>query len=240
MRNSSFGSKEKSGWKIGGETSARANGGAQETDPLIRRGTTTTSSINHRSSSTTDNPNLRERRSSRSSPITVSLLNQRFGGPNGEEENYQAKTMDASSAAHSGSVNSKNSDEPTTSYTQLKDDASRTGNGSVGGNSSASYQNSTGGGSRSVHSLRRTHLVPGENVGEGQGNPPLLEIPEEIYRVRRAALQVLKPLTRTWVRIAIILLSFARTPFLATIRSKYSFASFIVSAFALVALYFLP
>jgi hypothetical protein len=29
---------------------------------------------------------------------------------------------------------------------------------------------------------------------------PLLEIPEEIYAVRKAALQVLKPLNKTWVR----------------------------------------
>jgi hypothetical protein len=29
---------------------------------------------------------------------------------------------------------------------------------------------------------------------------PILEIPEEIYQVRKAALQVLKPLTKTWVR----------------------------------------
>lgn len=29
--------------------------------------------------------------------------------------------------------------------------------------------------------------------------PPLLEIPEEIYAVRKAALQVLKPLNKTWV-----------------------------------------
>jgi hypothetical protein len=94
----------------------------------------------------------------------------------------------------------------TTSYTQLNEDgtASRSGNISVGGNSAGSYQNSTGGGSRSVHSLRRSHLLGREEIGagagEGSGNAsPLLEIPEEIYRVRRAALQVLKPLTRTWV-----------------------------------------
>jgi hypothetical protein len=39
-------------------------------------------------------------------------------------------------------------------------------------------------------------------MGVGSGgfdHPPLLEIPEEIYGVRKAALQVLKPLTRTWV-----------------------------------------
>ena len=108
--------------------------------------------------------------------------------------------MDASSAAHPASSNSvaKNDDEPTSSYTQLNEDGSRTGNVSVGGNSAGSYQNSTGGGSRSVHSLRRSHIMSG-TAGEGATNSPLLEIPEEIYRVRRDALQVLKPLTRTWV-----------------------------------------
>lgn len=30
---------------------------------------------------------------------------------------------------------------------------------------------------------------------------PVLEIPEEIYSVRKAALQVLKPLTKTWVSV---------------------------------------
>ena len=224
MRNSSFGSKEKSGWKIGGETTtARANGGAQETDPLIRRGSTTASSTNHRSSNNPDNPNLRERRPSRSSPITTSLINQRFGGPSGEDQSYQSTTMNTNSAG--GSANSNNNDEPTSSYTQLKDDASRTGNASVGGNSVGSFQNSTGG-SRSVHSLRRSHILSGggENGGGGQGNSsPLLEIPEEIYRVRKAALQVLKPLTRTWVSVrprAIYFFSFARTPFFCSIDTS--------------------
>lgn len=242
MRNSSFGSKEKSGWKIGGETttvSVRAgNGGAQETDPLIRRGSTTASSTNHQSSnrrpsSSTDNSNLRERRPSRSSPITVSLLNQRFGGPSGEEQNknknYQPTTMDATSAA-SANANSSNNDEPTSSYTQLNEDASRTGNASVGGNSAGSYQNSTGGGSRSVHSLRRSHLLSGrdETAGEGTGNAsPLLEIPEEIYRVRRAALQVLKPLTRTWVSNNILFSSFPCTPFVPWFAHKFLLTSLV-------------
>ena len=202
MRNSSFGSKEKSGWNIGGETTVRAsNGGAQETDPLIRRGSTTASSTNQsstrRPSKSPDNSNLRERRPSRSSPLTTSLFNQRFGGPSGEQQNYQSPAMDATSAANTASVNSNsNGDEPISNYTQLNDDGSRTGNASVGGSSQVSYQS----GSRSVHSLRRPHQAP-ETVGDGSGNSTqLLEIPEEIYRVRRAALQVLKPLTRTWVR----------------------------------------
>jgi len=230
MRNSSFGSKDKSGWKIGGETTARAgsNGGAQETDPLVRRGSTTASSTNHQSSSrrsstnNPDNSNLRERRSSRS-PITVSLFNQRFGGPGGPggvESNITIPNMNpnplAASTNSSAPVisNTTNINEPTSSYTQIQE------GGSLGGNSAGSYQNSTAGGgeggsnapstnsnsNRSLHSLRRSHLLSGREAGvssggEGSGNSsPLLEIPEEVYRVRRAALQVLKPLTRTWVR----------------------------------------
>jgi len=195
MRNSSFTSKEKSGWKFGGEKTATVRagtGGAQETDPLIRRGS--------------DSSNLRERRSSRS-PLTVSLVNQRFGGPSGENQNYKSTTMNTSSAANPASTisnsNSNNhtpsNNEPTTSYTKLNEDGSR-----LAVNASNSYNNSTVGGSRSVHSLRRSHILSGrEETGtEDQGNAAqLLEIPEEIYRVRRSALQVLKPLIRTWVSI---------------------------------------
>lgn len=39
-------------------------------------------------------------------------------------------------------------------------------------------------------------IEPDNTAGE---TPPLLEIPEEIYAVRKAALQVLKPLNKTWV-----------------------------------------
>lgn len=36
---------------------------------------------------------------------------------------------------------------------------------------------------------------------DSNSQPPLLEIPEEIYAVRKAALKVMKPLTKTWVRV---------------------------------------
>mmetsp|Transcript_26679 Transcript_26679/g.57204 ORF Transcript_26679/g.57204 Transcript_26679/m.57204 type:complete len:594 (-) Transcript_26679:649-2430(-) len=237
MRNSSFGSKEKSGWISGGETTTvrAGNGGAQETDPLIRRGSTTASSTNHqsssrRSSNSPDNFNLRERRPSRSSPITTSLLNQRFGGPAGENNNNQSSMMNGNAAADPASSrlhpspnnHLSSNDEPITSYTQINENGSRSGDASLGGNSANSYQNSTGGGSRSLHSLRRSHLLSGRedtgasSAGEGSGNSsPLLEIPEEIYRVRRAALQVLKPLTRTWLIISI---GFALTVLLGMAR----------------------
>jgi hypothetical protein len=217
MRNSSFGSKDKSGWKVGG--------GAQETDPLIR----STNNIRRSSNNNPDHSNLRERRSSSRSPIAVSLFNQRFGGPGGGgggggvESNTTIPNMNpnplAASTNSSAPVisNTTNINEPTSSYTQIQE------GGSLGGNSAGSYQNSTAGGgsgeggsnapststnsNRSLHSLRRSHLLSGREApgvssgGEGSGNSsPLLEIPEEVYRVRRAALQVLKPLTRTWVR----------------------------------------
>jgi len=47
--------------------------------------------------------------------------------------------------------------------------------------------------------LHDIHSVGSVSVGSGS-QPPVLEIPEEIYTVRKAALKVLKPLTRTWVR----------------------------------------
>lgn len=36
---------------------------------------------------------------------------------------------------------------------------------------------------------------------DSNSQPPLLEIPEETYAVRKAALRVMKPLTKTWVRV---------------------------------------
>lgn len=38
-----------------------------------------------------------------------------------------------------------------------------------------------------------------QDLSHSETHPPLLEIPEEVYAVRKSALQVLKPLTRTWV-----------------------------------------
>ena len=40
----------------------------------------------------------------------------------------------------------------------------------------------------------------GNSSSSSAHHPPLLEIPEEVYAVRKSALQVLKPLTRSWVR----------------------------------------
>lgn len=46
---------------------------------------------------------------------------------------------------------------------------------------------------------------PMDAGGDSGSQLPLLEIPEEIYAVRKAALKVLKPLTKTWVSSTFLL-----------------------------------
>ena len=216
MRKSSFESKDKSGWNVGGGNTGGV-GGVQETDPLIRRDNHP--SATRRSSSNPDS-NLRERRPSQSQPpIAVSLFSQRFGGPSGEslnmnpipvENSNSAPALDTSAAtSNTTTTQTHNNEASISSYAPNNEDGSRSGTMSLGGNSEESYHNAPAcGGSnttnsnRSVHSLQRSHLISGRDVlsrGDASGNIALLEIPEEVYRVRRAALQVLKPLTRTWV-----------------------------------------
>lgn len=54
-------------------------------------------------------------------------------------------------------------------------------------------------GSRSVHSVKKQQS-PSDGEGSDRDQGPLLEVPEHIYAVRKGALSVLKPLTKTWVR----------------------------------------
>ena len=51
-----------------------------------------------------------------------------------------------------------------------------------------------------IASIRARSTMEDSDSAGGGSQPPLLEIPEEIYAVRKAALQVYKPLTKTWVR----------------------------------------
>ena len=200
----------KSGWKFGGESTTTSRGGGAtaggsssgEADPLIHRESTTTAASSYIQSSHSNNNrgNLRERRKS---PLPSNMST-----PGSSDATHFHATTNAAS-------------EPISSYTRIQDESqpqrSRSGNMSLGDNSGGggtttsqqSYQHSTGGASaanRSLHSLRRSYLVEkaardATGVAAGSADsPPLLEIPEEIYAVRKAALQVLKPLTRTWVR----------------------------------------
>lgn len=62
---------------------------------------------------------------------------------------------------------------------------------------------------------RANRILGDEHLGEGGPPQPLLELPEEIYAVRKAALTVLDPLTYTWLVVTVgfslsVLLGMAR------------------------------
>lgn len=159
----------------GGANSKASATAASETDPLL-----STSSSASSYSRTAASSNIRSRRTSGSrSPVTTST-NQHFGSiENDMNVAHGAESLDK---------------EIQPSYNILQDQASPSGIPSLGNDGSQSVASSQSGGSRSVHQLRRHYVARGS--GE---HPPLLEIPEEIYGVRKSALAVLKPLTRTWV-----------------------------------------
>lgn len=158
---------------------------ASETDPLLQA---SASSFTRRRNHTESHGGyIRARRSSRSPTVP---LNQHFGSLNNQQQEQMNTTREA--------------DQPENDiqhgYNIIQDD-SRSGNVSMGDSSrfsTGSIQNSTG--SRSNTSIRRQYLADKRERETTSGDhPPLLEIPEEIYGVRTAALQVLKPLTKTWV-----------------------------------------
>jgi hypothetical protein len=164
--------RETKAWNKGAANS-KASATANETDPLLSQSSASSYSRTAASS------NIRSRRASGSrSPLTTT--NQHFGSiENDMNTTHGADSLDK---------------EIQQSYNILQDEVAPSGNRSVGGDGSQSGASSHSGASRSVHQLRRHYVARGS--GE---HPPLLEIPEEIYNVRKSALSVLKPLTRTWV-----------------------------------------
>lgn len=83
------------------------------------------------------------------------------------------------------------------SYQIVTDPSNRSNDTTTGGSSQGSQHYTPG--SRSVHSVKRQQS-PTESGSSDIDHPPLLEVPEHIYAVRKGALSVLKPLTKTWVR----------------------------------------
>jgi hypothetical protein len=138
------------------------------------------------------------------------------------QQMYQATAAKTHDNGSSSSNHNHLEGGPTTEYTEITYHASASARGgSQHGDLDSSSHHSHHGNlnSRSSLSTRSSHipirragtasLTRGSNSHEeldhdlthSESNPPLLEIPEEIYAVRKAALQVLKPLTRTWVRL---------------------------------------
>lgn len=162
-------------------------GEAKETDPLL-------SASAGRALDSHYHGSIRSRRSSRS----PALLRDSLMNP---EDRYTANV--ASGTYNSNDVYSEDAYELHTD-SETSDSAQPQHDGLQ--QQSRTTQSATGD-DRHVFHLRRTNAVyrPSDNSSAQQtldsnGEPPLLEIPEEIYAVRKSALQVMKPLIGSWVR----------------------------------------
>jgi hypothetical protein len=124
----------------------------------------------------------------------------------GEHDGYEAvedatvhSRSQHSAAMEADGASSQSQNSSTHLYSQQSGGSSRSSRSSRGGGSASGHEhaahNTPGGGGGTY---REAASVDDRSLGSGE-LPPLLEIPEEIYAVRKAALQVLKPLTKTWV-----------------------------------------
>lgn len=162
-------------------------GGARETDPLL-------SASAGRAAESHYHGSIRSRRSSRS----PALLRDSLMNP---DDRYTADV--ASADVYSEDVYELHTDSTSSaSSQQQQQQAQHTG-------LQREPRPPQPGDDRQVFHLRRTNAVYSPPTGDnsrsqqpldGDGEPPLLEIPEEIYAVRKAALQVMKPLIGSWVR----------------------------------------
>jgi hypothetical protein len=131
-------------------------------------------------------PHLRSRRNNSKSPITS--YNANF--------NYRNTVAMDNTTSNSHDDHSTFENEQEAQQIPCEDENART-NVSAGENDERGYQ-----------SIDSKYVVQSQNQqrrnffddDDSTTPSPLLEIPEEIYAVRKAALQVLKPLNKTWVR----------------------------------------
>lgn len=201
---------------------------SKETDPLLPAGRNSSNTLVRRNKSPTQqlsqSPSLispsfvgikREIRNNNNlSMISNTRLldhdNDNDAAATAEHDGYES-IDDVSIPSHQLS-SANNSEDPycTTDRTESFISAkSSTGVAELG----APIGNNGGGGSRgnppSVSGSHHTNESKGgggrippdtRSIGSADSEqPPLLEIPEEVYAVRKAALQVLKPLNKTWV-----------------------------------------
>ena len=180
-------------------------GEARETDPLL---SAPVESHYHGS--------IRSRRSSRSPALLRdSLMNpdDRYTANVGTYNSTDVYSEDASYELHNDSMSSGSEQQPQQALHAAMPREIRSAPPSKGDN-------------RHVFHLRRTNAVyrppTGDNSHAQQpldddGEPPLLEIPEEIYAVRKSALQVMKPLIGSWVSALkpfILLINFCHDKFI--------------------------
>jgi hypothetical protein len=177
MRKPSSRSTEQTSWKKGSDSTTTT---ATETDRLLPA--TTPSFFSAGRSDT-----IRSRKSSQSPTLAF-----RPGQPQQQGQMNRAAGVDPSE-----------NDVAAPGYNAIKDEEGSRDNASVGESSRHSASSTGSHTNASLVSLRRKarveKLLKAQNASNTSIHPPLLEIPEEIYAVRKAALQVLKPLTKTWV-----------------------------------------
>lgn len=182
---------------------------AKETDPLLK-GAVLTAAAKGVSQSVAEGHGgfIRARRSSKS-PVQYLPKQQQYFG-------QDLRPM-LRNNSNNGSL--KELGQPHDGYDAIEDGTvhSRQSTGD-GGNTSVYSQHSTGSvssrpGSRqqSVYTNDNRGISPDSRSADSVSQPPLLEIPEEIYAIRKAALQVFKPLTKTWVRTVLFVLWFERS-----------------------------
>lgn len=178
----------------------------RESDPLLQGNAQTTSSADNqgilRNLSEATRGFVRARRGSKS-PVD-SQPNQHFSAQQQLDPDIpmiQVKSGDMNSDEHDGYEAVE--DAPVNSRSQhsaMDDGASQSTHlYSQQSGSSRSSRSSCANAPTQGGTYREPPAVDDRSVGSSGELPPLLEIPEEIYAVRKAALQVLKPLTKTWV-----------------------------------------
>lgn len=156
--------------------------------------------------------NLRVRRTSKSPPVGPPVTDQMMQQNPFFEENADPETGTSRPGGRhgyqeivedaSGSVNTRQS----TRSASLGGDADNSSgryalkSSSLGSGTGDTDEQQAGGRRPDSPEWGYRPSSPAGSRSEGSASqPPLLEIPEEIYAVRKAALKVLKPLTKTWV-----------------------------------------
>jgi hypothetical protein len=182
MRQPSSRPSDSKAWNKG---DSKATTTANEADPLLQA--SAPSYQDSRQINRTDGKDSSIRSRRRSPAVSSS---QHFGST----EYQQHGQMNTALAARS--------DAQQQPYEYMKDEPIHSGNASLSSTSRSqgpAPQSSSTGRPTPSRRLQYQERRQGDDLNSPD-HPPLLEIPEEIYGVRKSALQVLKPLTKTWVR----------------------------------------
>jgi hypothetical protein len=136
-------------------------------------------------------------------------------GGTGEHDGYES-IDDVSIPSHqmsstNNSIDPYGATDPTESFMTDKSSTGGGGGGTaaamettrmIGGGGDGRGNHRSGGSHQTNDSMTKgARMTPDARLVDSADSeqPPLLEIPEEVYAVRKAALQVLKPLNKTWV-----------------------------------------